>query len=252
MKKRIFVADVDVNHIASVRRAIARVPELEFAGYEEDGRLALQCITTLRPDILLTDIQLPCMDGFSLLREVQRMKDAPVSIVITRFYSDICVGYAFKYGAVYVLYKPIDYNHLSDIILECWQTKRRRAFREETGYPGDKSREAVQFVRGMLLDLGIPSRMSGSLYLTEAVLHLQENRHLLKNLSKGLYAELGAQLRTTPSRIERSLRSAINTAYERGSLRRYFSQRPSNKQFIEFMMESMEKTESKRHPPLSL
>ena len=49
-----------------------------------------------------------------------------------------------------------------------------------------------------------------------------------------------SHMNTTVSRVERSLRSAIDIGFERGSLSQQFSQKPTNRQFIEFLLRETE------------
>ena len=71
-------------------------------------------------------------------------------------------------------------------------------------------------IRNYLVSLGIPSKLSGCSYLTEAVRLAKLDSTLMRNLSRGLYLEISRNLNSTPCRIERSMRSAISIAYHRG------------------------------------
>ena len=109
---RLFIVDVDPVHTINVCKSIASISNIEIIGTEEDGSKALKRISALHPDVLLTDIQLPGLDGIGLLKEIQLLRHPPITIVCTRFYSDISLEYAHKHGAAYFLYKPVEY-HLS-------------------------------------------------------------------------------------------------------------------------------------------
>ena len=84
-KIKLFIADANPEHIERVRHALAQSETLRIAGTSCDGRSALRQIVRLNPDALLTDIQLPGLDGISLLKELRYMKRPPVCIVCTRF-----------------------------------------------------------------------------------------------------------------------------------------------------------------------
>lgn len=237
-KTRVFIADVDAVHVEQVTRCLSRCRDMEVVGSEGDGCRALRRIADIAPDVLLTDIQLPGLDGILLLKDLRNTAKPPVSIVCTRFYSDLCVTGACRYGAEYFLYKPIDYNRLPEIIRACVRSARRVPPSPPmlNGRP-DAARASA--IRGLLSELGIPSRLTGSLYLTEALMWIQGNDALLRNLSKGLYAEVAARLDTTAPRVERSLRNAIANAFESGAMRRVFPERPTNRELIEYLMRRM-------------
>jgi DNA-binding NarL/FixJ family response regulator len=61
---------------------------LEAAGYEvvgscPDGRSALTAISRLRPDLVLLDVQLPDIDGFGVIEQVERGVDAPIVVLVS-------------------------------------------------------------------------------------------------------------------------------------------------------------------------
>ncbi|MBR1821813.1 MAG: response regulator [Clostridia bacterium] len=232
---QLYIADIDPRFIQRARRAISGCRAVEVVGDAASGRRALSDIQRLRPDVLLTDIQLPELDGIALLRETRRLRDAPAVIVCTRFYSDVSMEWAFRYGASYFLCKPIDYERLADLVIDCAALSPGDArILDDAGVDAQDQRAAR--VRALLTDMGISPKLNGSVYLVESVLRARENDLLLRNLSRGLYVELASQLDTTVARVERSLRSAISIAYERGSLSRHFPERPTNKQLIEYLL----------------
>ena len=182
-------------------------------------------------------MQLPRLEGLVLLRTMQQFSEPPACIMCTRFYSDILVDSAYQGGAAYVLFKPIDYSRLPRIIEVCHRDRRRQV---SSPRPEHQRRACLALVRELLSRVGIPCNLAAGIYLSESLVRLSENRTLLRNLSKGLYAEIAAPLRTTPERIERSLRSAIQAAFDHGALSECFSARPTNKEFIEFLLRKLE------------
>ena len=235
---RLYVADLDPGFVAAVRRAVASDRRVTVVGAAESGRRALDDIQRLQPDVLLTDVQLPELDGISLLRETRRLHAPPAVIVCTRFYTNAILEWAFRFGATYFLCKPIDFARLPDLVAECAGMREARV--EAPQDTGDAQERRAANVRALLSEMGISPKLNGSAYLVESVRQARENDLLLRNLSRGLYAELARRMDTTVPRVERSLRSAIGIAYERGSLRQRFACRPSNKQFIEYLLRASE------------
>ena len=236
MKLKLYIADVDAEHVERMRQCAERNGHFEIVGTSGNGREALRQIQECQPQLLVTDVQLPGLDGIMLLKDLQIMKQPPVSIVCTRFYSDECVSRACRYGASYFMYKPLDYNRIAEILLECWAS-RQRARAAVPGAERDVSSDIgrINLVRDIIRELGIPARLSGCQYLIESILMLDDNMALLRNLSKGLYAEIAERMDATPGGVERSVRSAIATAYARGTLNKSFAHCPTNKEFIEYL-----------------
>lgn len=230
---RVYIADIDPLFIRNVRRAFSVCHSAEIVGESGSGRQALAQIQRLRPDVVLADIQLPELDGIALLREVRRLRNPPAVVICTRFYSSASMEWAYRYGASFFLCKPVDYARLPGLMADCAAAPSPEP--EDDGLEEARARRAAG-VRALLLDFGISPKLNGSAYLVESVLRAGEDDLLLRNLSRGLYAELARAMDSTVSRVERSLRSAIDIAYERGSLRSRFPTRPSNKQFIEYLL----------------
>lgn len=231
---KLYLADLDAQFMRSVRKAVSRNRSIEVVGQSGDGRKALEDVRRFQPDVLLTDIQLPGMDGLALLRETRRLRRPPSVIICTRFYPASCMDWCFRYGASYFLCKPIDFDRLPELILDC---AAERVPQPEESSAEDDSAESI---RALLSDMGISSRLNGSAYLVNSVLFARENGLLMKNLSHGLYRELASRMNTTVSRVERSLRNAIGVGYERGSLKDRFPGKPTNRQFIEYLLRETE------------
>ena len=233
---RLYLADLDAQFLRNVRKVVSRNHSIEVVGQAGDGRKAMEDMHRLQPDVLLTDIQLPGMDGLALLRESRRLRRPPSVIICTRFYPASCMDWCFRYGASYFLCKPIDCERLPELILDC-AAERAPQIKESS-----TDDECAERVRSLLSDMGISSRLNGSAYLINSVLFARENDLLMKNLSHGLYRELASRMNTTVSRVERSLRSAIGVGYERGSLKDRFPGKPTNRQFIEYLLRETEES----------
>lgn len=239
-KNRVLIADADAAFTSNVRRALSRFRDYEIIGTAGRGGLALEMLASFQPHVLLTDIQLPELDGIALLKRCQRMRTPPIAIVCTRFYSDLCVKQACLNGASYILYKPIDYNRLPHIIDECRRSAREAA--ADSADP-DPRRHDQGRVLAVLRDMGIPARLTGSAYIAEAVACLRDDQRLLKNLKTGLYPLLARRGGASATGIEHALRNAIGIGFERGGLKRHFNQRPTNRDFLQYLVRHLDGTE---------
>jgi two-component system, LytTR family, response regulator len=102
---RVLVVDDEPLARHGVRALLERDPELCVVGEAADGREAVDAILSARPDLVFLDVQMPEMDGFSVLREVgaERM---PAVVFVTAF--DQFALRAFDVAAVDYLLKPFD------------------------------------------------------------------------------------------------------------------------------------------------
>lgn len=238
MPVRLFIADTDECHIRNVQRCVARCPDIAVVGTGANGAHVLRQISMSPTDLLLTEVQLPGLDGIMLLRELQNLRARPAAVVCTHFYSPVCVSKAWASGAAYFLYKPLDYHRLPEIIRECHRA-RLQGSTDAPSALAPPGRSQGDIIRAMLSELGMPAKLTGSRVLSEALAAAGEDPTLLKNLSKGLYAVVAERMQSTPARLERSLRNAISIACQRGDLDQRFGHCPTNRELLMYLMEQL-------------
>lgn len=239
MSIHLFVADTDESHIDHVARCVARCPDIRLIGTGGNGAHVLRQLSVTPADILITEVQLPGLDGIMLIRDLQKQRACPAAIVCTGFYSQACVARARACGAAYYMYKPLDYNRLPEVIRECHRARLRDEAHAGDGHGGAADAEARRAMRALLRECGLPARLNGTAYLAVALEAASADPALIKNLSKGLYPAVAERMRTTPACTERALRNAIYTACERGGLDARFGHCPTNREFILYLLDQL-------------
>ena len=73
-------------------------------------------------------------------------------------------------------------------------------------------------VTDMIHEIGIPAHIKGYHYLREAIIMAINDMEVLNAITKVLYPEIAKKFQTTPSRVERAIRHAIEVAWSRGKL----------------------------------
>lgn len=73
-------------------------------------------------------------------------------------------------------------------------------------------------VTDMIHEIGVPAHIKGYQYLREAIMMSVEDLEMLNSITKILYPTIAKQFRTTPSRVERAIRHAIEVAWSRGKM----------------------------------
>jgi DNA-binding NtrC family response regulator len=125
---RILVVDDEVN----ARQALATL--LADDGHEvreaSDGFKALGVMQQWEPQILLTDLRMPLMDGITLLRKVREQRPDLIVIVMTAFASVETAVEAMKAGADDYLTKPLNFDAV-ELILQ--RALERLSMRQEIG-----------------------------------------------------------------------------------------------------------------------
>lgn len=233
------IVDADTAFTELVKSFMKNFADIELIGCEANGNDGLRMIRSSHPDAVLFDLVLPGVDGISLLRNVNEMRRPPAMICCTRFYSDVALEAMRTFGAAYLLYKPIELQALHPAIISC--TRLHRQMRASIPIiPDEDSGKSHAHIRNFIVSLGIPSKLIGCSYLTEAVRLGRRDVTLTRNLSKGLYLEIARSMNTTPTRIERCIRNAISVAYQSGALDGRMISCPSNKEFINYVLRTID------------
>lgn len=239
-KLKLLIADSDMNFTESATLFLSNFPDIEILGCEANGQDALHRIRSAHPDVVLFDLVLPGLDGISLLRSVHEMRNPPIMICCTRFYSDVAMEAVRTYGAAYMLFKPVELKALHPAIVCCAEMHQKMC--RMSCVPPESEPDGAQRgaqIRNYIVSLGVPSKLIGCSYLTEAVRLGQSDVALTRNLSKGLYLEISRSMNTTPTRVERCIRNAISAAYQAGGLDGKMITCPSNKEFINYVLRTI-------------
>lgn len=143
--ERLRVLLVDDEPLA--RRALladcARMADVVVVGEAEDGERALSAIERLRPDLVLLDVQMPGLDGFEVLAQLEP-RDRPAVVFVTAF--DAYALRAFEVHAVDYLTKPFDFARLCEAIGRARERVDARSTAIDALIENTPSRRADRFV----------------------------------------------------------------------------------------------------------
>lgn len=79
-------------------------------------------------------------------------------------------------------------------------------------------RDLEKDVTEMIHEIGVPAHIKGYQYLREAIMMSVEDMDMLNSITKLLYPTIAKKFQTTPSRVERAIRHAIEVAWSRGRM----------------------------------
>ena len=84
--------------------------------------------------------------------------------------------------------------------------------------PEEKNYDLEQDVTDMIHEIGVPAHIKGYQYLREAIMMSVEDPAMISSITKILYPTIAKRFQTTPSRVERAIRHAIEVAWSRGRM----------------------------------
>lgn len=89
---------------------------------------------------------------------------------------------------------------------------------DEGRMKGAEDHDLEQDVTDMIHEIGVPAHIKGYQYLREAIMMAVEDIDMLNSITKVLYPTIAKKFQTTPSRVERAIRHAIEVAWSRGRM----------------------------------
>lgn len=132
-KAQLLIVDDEPASRYGIRKALT---PFKFQVQEaSDGKQAIEKVRQLNPDLMILDVNLPGMDGLSVLSEVKTQEQPPVTIVITAYGSEKVAVEAMKRGAYDYISKPYEIEELRLVVsraMESLQLKEEnQALRRE-------------------------------------------------------------------------------------------------------------------------
>ena len=228
--KRIRVGVVDDNQdfCDVVSDYIRKQENMEVVFAAPDGAKAMELIRIEGncPDVLVLDLIMPHLDGFGVLEalNVEELKKYPRVIVTSAVGQDSMIQKAMDMGAQYYLVKPVNLgllikriNQLSDAggdIIGGQANLRKSLVMKESVLNNDLEIDITNLIH----EIGVPAHIKGYQYLRDAITLVVNNMDFLGAVTKELYPAIASMNNTTPSRVERAIRHAIEIAWNRGKL----------------------------------
>lgn len=169
-----------------------------------DGLQAQNLLRTFQPDIVILDLMLTQIDGITLLRQLANSDSRPIVVAVARFISDYMLNVLQGLQVDYLVYKPYQVVCVADRVRELAQLK----------LPGfSTAPEPANPLGRFLVQMGFSPKVDGFAYLNVAIPLYMEDPD--QNITKELYAAVGRKFHKSSEQVERSIRSAIQTAWER-------------------------------------
>jgi signal transduction histidine kinase len=142
MGARVLVIDDEEPARYGILRALSQ------AGYSleqaQNGREALEKIASFQPDVIVSDINMPEMDGLTLLGKVNEGADPPLVVMITAYGSETMAMEALRLGAFDYLPKPFEIDELRAIVRNA--VERQRLLRENRRFDAELRRSYADLV----------------------------------------------------------------------------------------------------------
>lgn len=225
---------------------------LEDYGYNvkvvaKDGSRIIEFIQTYEPDVVLMDTFMPRVDALGVLRLLKENKPEkrPVIALISSVDNPRFEQELLSAGADYYFIKPFDLNVMAQRLAQISGWSKEKESREMM--VDHKDIEVV--ISDIMRQIGVPAHIKGYKYLRESIMLSVGDPELMHAVTKVLYPTVARNNKTTPSRVERAIRHAIEVAWDRGDvdvLSGYFGYtiqnsrgKPTNSEFIAMISDEL-------------
>ena len=242
----VIIADNTQEFCSGLTAALQRSNGFQVLGTANDGEQAIRMVTERKPKILVLDMMLKKLDGISVLKAIGSMEHKPVVLATSGFITDYVASAAASLGVRYLMLKPCDMSALVERLEEI-----RGAGNQKANTGRSNSHNNIEtLVTGIIHEIGVPAHIKGYQYLREAIIIAVNDMDVINAITKVLYPQVAKTFQTTPSRVERAIRHAIEVAWDRGdldTLQRFFGYtvsntkgKPTNSEFIALIADKLQ------------
>ena len=240
------IADNTEEFCSSLVTTLQRSEGFRVVGTANDGEQAVRMIQQMQPQILVLDLMLAKRDGLSVLKAISAMERKPAVLATSGFITDYVASAAANLGVQYLMLKPCDMTALVERLEELRGGQPAAIPQNRTG--AKPNIEAM--VTSIIHEIGVPAHIKGYQYLREAIIIAVNDMDVINAITKVLYPQVAKAFQTTPSRVERAIRHAIEVAWDRGdldTLQRFFGYtvsntkgKPTNSEFIALIADKLQ------------
>lgn len=213
MKTKInaLVVDDSMEFTSSVEKYFKDNVSIDIVNVISDGSEVINYLQNGNEsiDIILLDLILPGKDGLEILEDLKEQKINKPVIVLSSYQKDYAVRMTKDYRVDYFMIKPVNLPTLEKRIKSIASAEKSPV--KELNVTEENELEVTE----LLHYLGVPSQLKGYAYLREGILMLYKSAGVTSGITKQIYPAIANLYNTTPSRVERAIRHAIEISWNR-------------------------------------
>ncbi|MBQ8780785.1 MAG: sporulation transcription factor Spo0A [Oscillospiraceae bacterium] len=177
---------------------------------DSDGTAVMDSIAEFAPDVVICDALMPNADAVEIIRRLSRNSRPPFFIVLSSYRNSFIEREILSCSNAYLLIRPVDAEAIINLV--------RHTTPDYISSAENDPAQIEKVVTDIIHQIGIPAHIKGYHYLRKAILLAIDDQDMLESVTKMLYPAVAAEFDTSPSRVERAIRHAIETAWDRGDV----------------------------------
>lgn len=236
---KVLLADDNRGFLELLAERINAEEEFEVVCTAIDGEAALSGIAEFEPDVVVLDIIMPRLDGIAVQERLQDMPLKPKIVIFSALGMDYITRQALALGADAYFLKPFNLDvFIRRLRTLMGETKEQQLYRSRRLSDEELDRRITE----MLHKLAVAPHLKGYRYLKQAIVSVINEKGMLDSVTYKIYPSIAETFKTTPTRVERAIRSAIENAWDRcrvDTIEQVFGYsldenkgKPSNSEFI--------------------
>jgi two-component system response regulator (stage 0 sporulation protein A) len=233
---------------SALKTYLARQREISVIGCTDSVAEATGIMQRQFPDVVLLDLVMAGTDGFCFLEQMDRSGvNIPNIIVISAVGEQDIIKRALYFGAKYFMVKPVKEEVIYRRILDLFDLKKQ--IFDAAGPDISVKKSIDEKITSIFLAIGIPAHIKGYQFLREAIKMVVDTPDTINYITKALYPGIAQQFNTSPSKVERAIRHAIEVAWTRGKVENMSNifgyniysklEKPTNGEFIALVADKL-------------
>lgn len=251
-KIKVVIAD-DCSDVRKKISEALRRKDIDVVGEVSNGEQCLEIISKCEVDVIVSDLVMPVMDGMDMLEALRDRAKKPKVIIYSDVVTDYFISKTISLGAYYFLSKTASVQSLIKRIEDAYNQDKQLKSKPSAHYADEIIRHNVrpleERIANIFVSVGIPAHIKGYQYLRDAIMLSVKDPNMINGITKRLYPSLAEKFQTSPPRVERAIRHAIEVAWTRGRVENinrlfgfkvYFdNNRPTNGEFIALVADKL-------------
>lgn len=209
MKINTFVVDDSIEFTKDVEKYFRVSNQINLVKISHDGEEACNYLSMHfhELDCVVLDLILPKKDGIDILKLLDNVNYSGKVIVLSSVNKEYMIDVCSKFSVDYFMLKPCNLSSLEERIVSVCNKNEYSL--------GDVMPKIEAQTSKLLHELGVPSQIKGYQYLREGILMLYKSTKYIGGITKEVYPTIAMRFDTTPSRVERAIRHAIEVSWNR-------------------------------------
>jgi len=249
-KIKVLVAESNFEEKNTLKNIFEENKSFEVVSCVEDGEEALQVATEYKTDVVICNFALKKIDGITLCEKLKEKNPKTKIVMLSSAYSDFAIRRMVDCGVDFYILRPFEAENLVKQIVCLFKSEHQTvAAQTMSEFPHIANKRLEEKLINILISIGIPAHIKGYTFLREAVKLIMQKPTIINAITKQLYPSIARIHETSPSKVERAIRHAIEVSWSRKRmeiLNDLFNvkavtdkDRPTNGEFISLIAEKL-------------